>query len=147
MNEGLGMAKDKKIDALKGVGLFSACSDRELKFVAAVTDRVDVEPGSVLIEEGSAGHDLWIIADGTATVSQRRRTVRTAGPGDVLGELSLLDGEPRSATVTAKTPVIAYVVNARSFRSMVKEAPSVALKIMQSMATRLRRAEAPRPRR
>jgi len=141
------MAKDKKIDALKGVGLFSACSDRELKFVAAVTDRVEVPAGGVLMEEGSSGHDLWIIAEGTAAVSRKHRVVRTAGPGEALGELALLDGEPRSATVTAETPMTAYVVNGRSFRSMVKEAPSVALKIMQAMATRLRQAEAPRARR
>lgn len=140
------MAKDKKVEALRRVPLFSGCSDRELKSIASITDRIELDDGALLMEEGSTGRDLWILAEGNARVSRNGRTLRTATPGDALGELALLDGETRSATVAARGPVVAYVVGGRSFTNMLKDAPSVGLRIMQGMAARLRDAEA-RPRR
>ncbi|MFN2613388.1 MAG: Crp/Fnr family transcriptional regulator [Actinomycetota bacterium] len=135
------MAKDQKIALLKDVPLFWGCSDKELKTIAGIADQVECPEGRVIMKEGSAGQELWVIAKGNVKISRNGRKVRSVGPGAAIGELSLLDGGERSATITTETPVTAYVIGQRNFTSLLHDAPSVAVKIMRGMASRLRTAE------
>jgi CRP/FNR family transcriptional regulator, cyclic AMP receptor protein len=135
-------SKDAKIDLLRGVPLFSACSKRELSRIASLADEIEVPKGRVLTREGDPGRECFVVVDGraTVTVGDRGRVTRL-GPGACFGEMSLLDSEPRSATVEAQTDMRLLVLNSRSFSSLIDEVPSVARKVLATMASRLRTVE------
>lgn len=135
------MAKDRKIELLKKVKLFTPCNDKELRRIAALVDSIDVEEGKVLIKEGDAGHEFFVVAEGTATATLRGKKLADLGSGGFFGEMSLLDHGPRSATVTAKSPMRLYVLDGRSFARFLDEVPTVGRKIMRGLAERLRLAE------
>jgi CRP-like cAMP-binding protein len=95
----------------------------------------------VLIRQGEPGREFFVIVEGKAKVLQRGRRAKTLGPGAGIGELSLLDQGPRSATVTATSDMYLLVLDSRSFSSLIAEVPSVTGKIFRVMAERLREAE------
>ena len=135
-------SKKAKVELLRGVSLFSACSNRELDRIASLADEIDVPKGRVLIREGEPGREFFVVVDGRAraTVGDRTR-VGKLGPGSSFGEMSLLDQGLRSATVTAQTDMHLLVIGSRQFSALIKEVPSVARKILRAMAERLRSAE------
>ena len=133
--------RTNKTQLLKNVSLFSACSTKELARIAALADEADVEAGRVLTREGTPGGEFFIIAEGKATASLRKKKLASFGPGSFFGEMSLLDHGPRSATVTADTDMHLLVVDPRSFASLIDDVPSVARKIMRTLAERLRNSE------
>ncbi|MBA3655704.1 MAG: cyclic nucleotide-binding domain-containing protein, partial [Actinobacteria bacterium] len=126
--------RGNKIKLLKDVRLFSACNDRELGRIASLVDELKVDPGRVLTKEGSPGGEAFIIADGTATATLRKKKLATLSPGDLFGEMSLIDHGPRAATITADTPMHLLVLDPRSFVSLIDDVPSVARKIMRVLA-------------
>ena len=93
------------VSQLAKVPLFSDCSQRDLQTVARVVREIPHGAGTVIAREGEPGVGLFIIVDGTADVSIGGRKKATLGPGDFFGEIALLDGGPRTATVTAKSDV------------------------------------------
>src|SRR5690606_34210047 len=93
------MARGSSVDHLAQVSLFSSMSKRELQKIARVSDEVSVPEGKVLVEEGTRGREAFVILDGKAVVRRNNRRVATLGPGDHFGELALLDGGPRTASV------------------------------------------------
>jgi CRP/FNR family cyclic AMP-dependent transcriptional regulator len=133
---------DAFLDHLAEVPLFSALSRKELALVARRAEDVKVEPGKVLVTEGSTGSEFFVIIDGNAKVSRRGRKVATLGPGAAFGELALLDKAPRNATVTAETPMELVVLGQREFGGIVDEVPGFARKLLAGMARRLRDADA-----
>ena len=136
------MARSKtKSDLLAKVPLFGACSRKELDRIGALADEVSVESGRLLTQAGRVGREFFVIADGTATVEIRGEVVAKLGSGDFFGEMALLDHAPRSATVRADTDMTLYVVDSRSFASLLEDAPTVARKILRGVAQRLRKAE------
>ncbi|MGH2813297.1 MAG: cyclic nucleotide-binding domain-containing protein [Actinomycetota bacterium] len=135
------MARDRKVELLKKVSLFSACSDRELKRIASLADAVEVPEGKVLTKEGDPGREFFVIAEGQAKASIRGRAISDLKDGTFFGEMSLLDHGPRSATIVASTPMKLYVLDARGFGRFLEEVPIVARKIMRAMAERLRAAD------
>jgi CRP/FNR family transcriptional regulator, cyclic AMP receptor protein len=134
-------SRDAKVQLLRGVSLFSACSNRELTRVASLADEIDVPEGTVLIRQGEPGREFFVIVEGKANVSPRGKRATTLGPGSAIGELSLLDQGPRSATVTAASDMYLLVLDSRSFSALITEVPSVTSKIFRVMAERLRAAE------
>jgi CRP/FNR family cyclic AMP-dependent transcriptional regulator len=134
-------SRNAKVELLRGVSLFSACSNRELTRIASLADEIEVPEGRVLIRQGEPGREFFVIVEGKAKVSGRGRKAKALGPGAGLGELSLLDQGPRSATVTATSDMYLLVLDSRSFSSLIAEVPSVAGKIFRVMAERLREAE------
>ena len=132
---------DGKVSLLKEVPLFWACSDKELRKIARIADEVDRPAGAVLIKEGEAGRELFVIADGSVKITRGKRKIATVGRGNVIGELAVLDHGPRSATVTTETPVKLFVIDARSFSALIEDAPTVGYKIAKTLAERLRSAE------
>jgi CRP/FNR family cyclic AMP-dependent transcriptional regulator len=134
--------KDRKLDLLKKVSLFAPCGDKELRRIAHLVDSVEVDEGKVLTKEGDPGREFFVIADGKAKVTLKgKKLADDLGAGTFFGEMSLLDQGPRSATVTALTPMTLYVLDNRSFSTFLDEAPTVGRKIMKGLAQRLRNAE------
>ncbi len=130
---------DKAIDLISSVPLFSECSKKELRAIASAAKEVTHKQGDVLAREGDKGIGFFVIAEGTARVNVGKSSRARLGPGDFFGEISLLDEGPRSATVTAETPMTLYGLTAWSFRQLVAQNPSIAQKLLRVMADRLRR--------
>lgn len=139
------MARADILHALSTVKLFSACNKRELQSVARLCTPLTIEEGQVLTVEGTPGHECFVIAEGKATVSIGGQPVGVVGPGDCVGEMALLDGGPRTATVTAASTISAYVMSAREFRSLLDLSPAIARKLATTLAQRLRAVEAQYP--
>lgn len=134
--------KDSKIDELANVRLFAALSKKELAVVGRASDEVTVSPGKVLCEEGSPGHEFFLILEGTATVKRDGKKVATLGPGAYFGELSLLTRAPRNSTVIADTAMTLLVLGQREFSGVLDEVPGLAHKLLGTMAQRLAEADA-----
>ena len=126
---------------LSTIWLFASCSVRDLRKVRQSLDEMTAEPGEVLTEEGSAGHEFFFIVKGTAAVKRKGRKVATLGPGKYFGELALLDRGPRSATVVAETDMELLVLEQRHFLGLLDTMPSLARKLLGAMAARLREAD------
>ena len=138
-------SKDAKIELLRNVPLFSACSKRDLGRIAALVDEIDVPEGRVLTRQGEPGRECFVIAEGQASAALRGSTTASLGPGAVVGEMSLLDQGPRSATVTATTDMHLLVLTSRGFSALINRVPLVARRIMAGLAGRVRQAESGRP--
>lgn len=133
--------KDEKIELLRQVALFRACSDKELGHIASLCDVIQANEGEVLCQEGKVGGEFFVIADGKAEVTLRKKHLNTVGPGSFFGEMSLLDHGPRAATVTAASDMTLLVLDPRQFDSLLKDTPSVAYKVLKTLASRLREVE------
>ncbi len=111
--------------SLRELDLFAECSDDELRRADALMTRTEISPGRAFIREGHLGREAVIIADGLARVTMGGQEVAAVGRGDVVGEMAVLDGGPRSATVTALTPIAAYVCTPVELTALCAAAPSV----------------------
>lgn len=132
------MARKTHLDHLSSVPLFAACSKKELQAVAKASDELELPEGRVLCEEGSSGREAFVIIDGEAEVRRNKKKVATLGPGECFGELALLDHGPRTASVTAGTDLKVLVLGAREFAALLDEVPTIAHKVMRSLAGRIR---------
>ena len=129
--------KDTKVELLQGVPLFANCSKAEIQRLASLADELDLGEGATLIREGERGREFLVIVDGTVSVTKRGKTIRDLGSGDFIGEIALISDVPRTATVTATSPVRLLVVTDRAFRGLIEEMPSIATKVLQSLGERL----------
>jgi CRP-like cAMP-binding protein len=132
---------DRKVQMLGKVPLFSECNQKELSRIASLADEIEVDKGTTLTKEGMPGRECFVVSEGSAKATLRGKKLASYAPGDVFGEMSLLDNEPRSATITADSDMVLFVVDARSFWGLCEQAPSVTRKIMKSISQRLRRVE------
>jgi CRP-like cAMP-binding protein len=129
------------IEMLGGVPLFAGLSRRHLRRLAEHADVITFREGEFVVREGQLGGTFYVIVEGEAKVLRRDRTVATIGPSGFFGEISLLDGGPRTADVIATTPVRAIRIFKKAFDRMVAEEPGVAAKILEVVARRLRDTE------
>lgn len=135
------MARRKQLtEALADVGLFERCTKRELGTIARHLETVDLADGTEMITQGGPGDALFVILEGEVVVERDGDGVSTAGPGDHFGELALLDGQPRSATVRATGPVTVGVLGVRMFRTLLREFPDIAEQLLAGIAGELREA-------
>jgi CRP/FNR family cyclic AMP-dependent transcriptional regulator len=132
---------DPKIEHLAGIRLFGRCTRRQLHEVAKRTTEVDAARGAVLCREGETGRECFVVREGEAVVTIGGDDVATLGPGDVFGELALLDGGPRAATVTATTDMHLIVLSRPEFDELLAEVPIVSRRILEALAARLRAAD------
>jgi CRP/FNR family cyclic AMP-dependent transcriptional regulator len=130
-------SQDTKVKALKGAPLFEGLSRKELAQLARVSEDLEVEPGTVLCKEGEIGHEFFVIIDGKVKVTRKGRRVSVRSGGDFVGEIALIEDVPRTATVTAETPVRLFVLTRKDFRHLLDEQPSVERKVMRVLARRL----------
>jgi CRP/FNR family transcriptional regulator, cyclic AMP receptor protein len=131
----------RDVDMLAGVPLFAGLSRRDLRRLAEHADVVSFRPHETIVEAGRPGGTFYVMLQGEASVTRDGRKIGTMAPGDFFGEISLLDGGPRTATVSAETPVTAIRIFKRSFDRVVTQEPAVASKILAVVARRLREAE------
>jgi CRP/FNR family transcriptional regulator, cyclic AMP receptor protein len=116
---------DVDVDRLAKLPLFGELDHHDLSHVAGwVTEQRFVE-GDVLIEEGSLPTDVFLIESGTVDVTHDEKLIATLGPGDVVGEVALLDPQRRTATVTATSAVRAVALSVDDFASMDQEMPEI----------------------
>ena len=134
--------RDVFIDHLQHVALFNGCSRKDLQRVSNRSEDRHVAAGTTVVNEGDNGNEFFVIIDGTARVSRQGRKITTLKPGNVFGELALLDNAPRNATVVADTDMELVVVNERDFAELLDEIPGFALKLLRNTAHRLREADA-----
>jgi CRP-like cAMP-binding protein len=126
------------LDYLAAVPLFAACSRRDLQRIAKASDEIAMESGRVLVHQGESGRECFVIAEGEAKVERNGRKVATVGPGACIGELSLLDHGPRTATVTATTPLKVLVLGPREFSGVLEQVPGLSRKLLAALATQVR---------
>ena len=131
------LRKNAKIELLKRVPLFERCSKRELAEIASLADELDLPAARDLTREGASGREFLILVDGQADVVKNGRRVNDLGPGDFIGEISLITGEPRTATVRTRGPARILVVTAAGFRQLMKDVPSIQGKVLAALAARL----------
>lgn len=132
------MAQQDATSRLAQVPIFSECTKRELTIIGRAAKEVSHREGTVIAREGERGVGLFLILEGQCKVSIGGKTKAKLGPGDFFGEVALLDGGPRTATVTALTPVRLVGITGWVFRGLLMEHPSIALKTLEAVAGRLR---------
>ncbi len=120
------------------VPIFSECSKRELQVIARASKEVSHKADTVIAREGERGIGLFLILEGECKVTIGGKTKARLGPGDFFGEVALLDGGPRTATVATVTPVRLIGITGWVFRGLLMEHPSIALKTLEAVAGRLR---------
>jgi CRP/FNR family cyclic AMP-dependent transcriptional regulator len=128
-------------DLLAQVPLFEGLSRRHLKQIAERADEISFRDKETIIEADEPGGTFFVIVEGEVKVMRGNRVIARAGPGEFFGEISLLDGGPRTASVVADSPVIAIRLFKSSFDKLVTQEPKVATKILAAVARRLREAE------
>ena len=128
---------DTKVDSLARAPLFQDLSKDELRQLAGVTEDLEVDEGRVLCREGEAASEFFVIIDGDVEVTAGGRHLRTLSDGDFFGEIALIEDIPRTATVTATTPLRFFVLTRQSFWSMIERMPEVERKILRALAKRV----------
>jgi len=122
---------------LKAVPLFADLSRSELEVVGQAATDLDLPAGRVLIKEGSSGHEMFVVTDGTLEVTTDGERLAEVGPGEFVGEMALLTHCPRNATVTATTDVTVIHLDGRAFGRMLEKAPQIAVKMLPVVAGRV----------
>lgn len=132
------MAQQDATTRLAKVPIFSECTKRELTIIGRAAKEVSHAEGTVIAREGERGVGLFLILEGQCEVTIGGKTKAKLGPGDFFGEVALLDGGPRTATVTAMTPLRLVGITGWVFRGLLMEHPAIALKTLEAVAGRLR---------
>ncbi|MDQ3867440.1 MAG: cyclic nucleotide-binding domain-containing protein [Actinomycetota bacterium] len=128
---------DTKVESLRRAPLFADLSKDELESLAKGTEDLEVDAGKVLCREGEPAMEFFVIIDGEVEVTRDGRPLRTLRNGDFFGEIALLEDLPRTATVTATTPLRFFVLTRQSFWSLVGRSPEVERKLLRTLARRL----------
>jgi CRP/FNR family transcriptional regulator, cyclic AMP receptor protein len=131
------LRKNAKVELLKSVPLFRECSNRELNELASLADELELPAGRKLTAEGASGKEFIVIVDGAAEVHRKGQKVANLRSGDFLGEIALITGEPRTATVTTTKPSRLLVITAQAFRTLLRDLPSLQFKVLEALASRL----------
>ena len=136
-----GRSADARIRHLERVPLFNGCTDDEFRRVADISRIVEMPAGTALTQMGAPGDSFFLIIDGRVSVQTQVAFGDELSPGDFFGEMSLLDGEPRSATITATTDVRLLVVDRSHFWRLLDETPELVRRILVVLSRRVRRLE------
>jgi len=129
------------VGSLQRAGLFADMDRRQSEQIARILKEHPFAKGETIIREGSGGAAFFVIASGEAAVSSKGVEIAKLGPGDHFGEIALIDGGPRSATVTATTDMVCYGLTFWEFRPLVERNGTIAWKLLQALAKRLREAQ------
>lgn len=132
--------RSQKAEALEQIPLFNSLSSKELMELARHLDEVSVSSDTMLTVQGGAGDAFYLIVEGKADVIRNDTKIAVLGPGDSVGEMALLDGEPRSASVVMTTEGVVLTMPRREFTAVVKDIPTIAMKLLVALSLRLREA-------
>ena len=136
------MARDEFLQHLASVPLFSNCTKRQLQEIGTVATQVILPAGKVLVRQGEAGLELFILLDGTVSVTRDGRRVATRIAGDVVGELAVLSHHPRNATVVAETELRTLVLTHAGLDQLLDDIPGLAKHLLCEVSARLDTATA-----
>jgi CRP/FNR family transcriptional regulator, cyclic AMP receptor protein len=125
-------------ESLRAIPLFSSMSDASIEIIADIVREASYPSGTRLLQEGEPGESFLIIREGSATVEQGGRALRVLGAGDFLGEIALIDGGPRTASVTAVEPVEALVIDRSDFSRLMNKFPVIRFDLVNALTQRLR---------
>lgn len=131
------LRRNQKVELIKHATLFSNCSKRELEQIAQIADEIDLRQGKEMTRQGERGREFFVLLEGDADVTKDGRTINQLGAGDFFGEIALVSDTPRTATVTATSPIRALVITERSFRRLLKDQPEIQSKVLAALAARL----------
>ncbi len=126
------------LEHLRNVSLFASCSTKDLHRIAKAGDEISMAAGTLIVDQGQTGREAFIILKGTVTVKRNGRKVASLGEGTVVGELSLLDHGPRTATVTCETDCTLLLITQRHFSAVLDDVPALSHKLLASLAGRIR---------
>jgi CRP-like cAMP-binding protein len=125
---------------LQAVPWFAACTEEQLAEMARVAERLQIQAGEIILREGRLGRELFVILQGTVTVTRAGRVVNILQSGDYFGELAAIEAVPRSATVVATTDLDVLIVGPREFEAMM-EIPGFRNALLGGMSRRIREAD------
>ena len=131
------LRRNQKVELIKHAALFSNCSKRELEQIAQIADEIDLREGKEMTRQGERGREFFVLLEGAADVKKDGRRINELGAGDFFGEIALVSDTPRTATVTATSPVRALVITERSFQRLLKDQPDIQSKVLAALAARL----------
>jgi CRP-like cAMP-binding protein len=131
------LRKNAKIELLKRVPLFERCSQRELAQIAMLADELDLPSARELTHQGAGGFEFIVLIEGQADVVRGVRVVNELGPGDFVGEIALVSGKPRTATVKTRGPARVLVITASGFRTLMRDVPSIKDKVLAAVTARI----------
>ena len=134
------LRRNQKVELIRKVPLFAHCSKRELEQIAQIADEIDLREGKEMTTQGGRGREFFVLLEGEADVTQDGRSINTLGAGDFFGEIALVEDTPRTATVTATTPVRVLVITDRAFRKLLGEQPELQRKVLVALAERVKPA-------
>lgn len=132
--------RPKKLAALSYLPLFGDLTKQQLTLAIRSADEVSMGAGKLLVRQGGVGREFLLLLEGRARVERDGKTIAHLARGDFFGEMSLIDGQPCSASVVAETSVTLMVMDPRSFRSLLDEAPQLQRRILVDLCARLRKA-------
>ena len=131
-------SKSVQIENLQKVNLFSGCSKRDLQHVAKAGDVITMTEGTTVVDQGQMGREAFVILSGSVSVRRGGRKITTLSEGDVVGELSLLDHGPRTATAVCERDCTLFVLDQRHFRKVLEDQPQIMLKLLGTLAGHIR---------
>jgi CRP/FNR family cyclic AMP-dependent transcriptional regulator len=131
-------SKKHHLDTLRTVALFSGCSTKELEKVAKASDEIRMTAGTLIVDQGQTGREAFVVLEGEVEVKRNNRKVATLGPGSVVGELSLLDHGPRTATAICATDCTLLVIDQRRFLGVLDSVPAITHKLLAALAAKIR---------
>ena len=129
---------DAKLEMLKAVPLFASMRGKDLEAVERLADTVDMQAGRTLMKQGDHGNEMYVIASGSVRVERNGKEIATLGPGQAVGEMSLLSEGPRLATVTTLEPTTAFVIGHREFHTLLADSAELRQCILDNLARRVR---------
>ena len=133
------MASTKStVDSLRNISLFSECSAKELALIVKNSTERVLKAGTIIMDQGQTGREAYVILEGSATIKRNGKKIGTAKTGAVVGELSLLDNGPRTASVIADTDVTLLVISERALKGAIDNIPAISRKLLKALATRVR---------
>ena len=131
-------SKKAYLEHLRNVSLFQSCSQKDLEKIAKAGDEITMPAGSLIVDQGQTGREAFVVLEGTVLVKRNGKRLGSFGPGTVVGELSLLDHGPRTATVTCESDCTLLLLDQRHFMAVVDDVPALAHKLLASLAGRIR---------
>jgi CRP/FNR family cyclic AMP-dependent transcriptional regulator len=134
------MARDEFLQYLASVPLFSNCTKRQLQEIRTVATELNLPAGKALTRQGEVGRELFILLDGTASVTRDGQRVATRTAGDVVGELAVLSHQPRNATVVAETELRTLVLTHAGLHQLLDDIPGLAKHLLYEVSARLETA-------
>jgi CRP-like cAMP-binding protein len=130
-------SQDTKVATLKRTPLFRELSRKELEQLAKASEDMEFPAGKVLCRQGDVGREFFAIVEGEVEVTRSGETIEPTGGGDFFGEIALIEKVPRTATVTAKTPLRAFVLTRQAFQHLLDANPEIERKVLRALAKRV----------